>query len=228
MTVEQFEQAIRDFGIEAACNYFGYKQGDLFIEKMKQKLAPIPIEPEQPEPMPEPIQNTILDLSRFQDYIQVWTAGMGSGNGKEPVGGYGVLLVYKGKEKPLWGFTENVTSQRMQLVAVVSGLEGVINKDLPVVVFSESDFIIQAIKEKWFEQWQKNNWKTESGDPVMDQDLWQKLLQFYYDYIVNEVNLKFVHISDDSVKFYIEQAKVLAKKGVDMGNKNPIAKRVGV
>lgn len=220
MDIEQFEQTIREFGIEEACLYFGYKKGDWFIEKMKQSLAPIQTEPINP-PIAEPVQeNAILDLSQYDDYIQVWTDGACPDNGNaNAVGGYGAVLVYKGKEKPIWGFKKQATNQEMELFAVSEALKQITNNNMPVVVFSDSDYVVRCFTEKWFEKWNNNGWINANNKPVAHKNLWEILIKIYLAYQLAETDFKFVHVPAHSGLKYNEQADALAKKAVNEGMK---------
>lgn len=104
--------------------------------------------------------------------IVLYTDGACSGN--PGIGGWGAILFYKGKEKILSGGEILTTNNRMELMAVIKGLEA-IKEGCKVDVYSDSAYVVNAFEQKWIEKWQSNGWKSSKGD-VLNMDLWQKLL----------------------------------------------------
>lgn len=110
--------------------------------------------------------------------VEMYTDGACSGN--PGAGGYGTILRFKdskGKyhEKELTAGYKLTTNNRMELLAVIVGLEA-LNKPCKVRITSDSKYFIDAFEQKWIESWQKNNWKTAAKKPVKNVDLWQRLL----------------------------------------------------
>ena len=110
--------------------------------------------------------------------VEMYTDGACSGN--PGAGGYGTILRFKdstGKyhEKELTAGYKLTTNNRMELLAVIVGLEA-LKKPCKVRITSDSKYFIDAFEQKWIESWQKNNWKTASKKPVKNIDLWQRLL----------------------------------------------------
>ncbi len=105
--------------------------------------------------------------------VVLYTDGACSGN--PGAGGWAAILSYNGKEKVLSGGEANTTNNRMELMAVISGLESV-KLDVPVQVFSDSAYVVNAYLKNWLAGWQKNAWKTAGGSEVQNKDLWQRLL----------------------------------------------------
>ncbi|MBW2688979.1 MAG: ribonuclease HI [Deltaproteobacteria bacterium] len=95
----------------------------------------------------------------------------GSSNNSGP-GGYGVILRYGEHEKELSGFEPVSTSQRMELLAAIKGLES-LNNPSKVHVFSDSQYLIQGMG-KWIHGWARNG-RLEDPDALANQDLWQQL-----------------------------------------------------
>ncbi len=106
--------------------------------------------------------------------IVLYTDGACSGNpGK---GGWGVILQYAGHEKVLSGGEVETTNNRMELMAVIKGLEA-LKEPCNVQIFSDSAYVVNAFLQGWVDSWIANNWKTSSKKAVLNVDLWQRLLK---------------------------------------------------
>ena len=99
----------------------------------------------------------------------------GSSLGNPGPGGWGTILKYKNHIKELSGGQENTTNNQMELLGVIKGLEA-LKEPCNVTIVSDSKYVVQAINE-WLSNWQKNNWKNASKQPVKNQDLWKKYLE---------------------------------------------------
>ncbi len=108
-----------------------------------------------------------------ENSVVIYTDGACSGN--PGAGGWASILSYKGKEKVLSGGEEMTTNNRMELMAVIKGLESV-KSNLPVQIFSDSAYVVNAFNQNWIASWQKNNWKTSGKGDVLNKDLWQRLI----------------------------------------------------
>ena len=73
-----------------------------------------------------------------------------------------------------YNYEEQTTNNRMELLAVIVGLEA-LKKPCKVKICSDSKYFIDAFEQKWIENWKKNNWRTATKQPVKNQDLWQQL-----------------------------------------------------
>jgi len=103
--------------------------------------------------------------------VEMYTDGACRGNpGK---GGWGALLRYGDVEKTLYGGESMTTNNRMELTAVIKGLEA-LNKPCQVKVTTDSKYVLTGITE-WMPNWKKRNWRTASKKPVLNVDLWKKL-----------------------------------------------------
>ena len=111
--------------------------------------------------------------------VKIFTDGAARGNPEGP-GGYGAILQYvdqKGMlhEKELSGGYVKTTNNRMELMAVIAGLEA-LNRPCRVEVISDSKYVTDAFNKHWIDGWLKKNWKGASG-PVKNVDLWKRLLK---------------------------------------------------
>ncbi len=106
--------------------------------------------------------------------IILYTDGACSGNpGK---GGWGAILKYGNHEKVLSGGEKETTNNRMELLAVIKGLEALKEK-CSIEIYSDSAYVVNAFLQGWLSAWKENNWKTSSKKDVLNIDLWKRLDQ---------------------------------------------------
>ncbi len=110
--------------------------------------------------------------------VILYTDGACSGN--PGPGGWGAILQYEGREKELAGGEENTTNNRMELTAIIKGLKA-LKQPCRVDVHSDSRYIVDAINKGWLEDWVERGWrkivKKGRGQPVLNVDLWQRLVE---------------------------------------------------
>ncbi len=106
--------------------------------------------------------------------IKMYTDGACKGN--PGAGGYACILVYGENEKVLSGGERETTNNRMELSAVIAGLEA-LKEPCAVEVISDSKYVVSAINEGWLRSWVKNNWKKSDKKPVLNVDLWQRFIE---------------------------------------------------
>ncbi len=106
--------------------------------------------------------------------VTIYTDGACSGN--PGVGGWAAVLSYKNVQKEISGFDMETTNNRMEITAVIEALRCV--KDgWKCVVYSDSQYVVDAFNKNWISSWQSNRWRTAGKDPVKNVDLWQELIQ---------------------------------------------------
>lgn len=103
--------------------------------------------------------------------ITIYTDGACSGN--PGPGGWGAILDYKGTKREMSGGEAQTTNNRMELMGVISALEA-LNEPCEVELFTDSQYIVKAINEKWLTSWKAKNWKRKGGE-LKNIDLWQRL-----------------------------------------------------
>jgi len=113
------------------------------------------------------------DTQAPKPHVQLYTDGACSGN--PGPGGWGYILKHaaSGKSRESSGAEPATTNNRMELMAVISGLEA-LNKSSRVEIWSDSQYVLNGLKE-WLDGWKKKGWKTASKQPVKNIDLWQRL-----------------------------------------------------
>jgi ribonuclease HI len=103
--------------------------------------------------------------------VEIFTDGACSGN--PGPGGWGAILRSKGVEKELSGGEKDTTNNRMEMMAVIAGLEA-LTKACEVKVVTDSQYVMKGMLE-WLPGWKKRGWKTASKQPVKNVDLWQRM-----------------------------------------------------
>ena len=105
------------------------------------------------------------------DTIYIYSDGACKGN--PGAGGWGALLVTDGHRKEICGGEANTTNNRMEMTAVIRALES-LKRPSTVEVHTDSQYVQKGISE-WMSGWKRRNWRTASGHPVKNQDLWLQL-----------------------------------------------------
>jgi len=105
------------------------------------------------------------------DWVEIYSDGACKGNPGR--GGWGALLRYKGVEKELCGGEANTTNNRMELTAIIRGLEA-LTRSSRVRVVTDSQYVKQGITQ-WIVRWRDNGWRTADKQPVKNRDLWERL-----------------------------------------------------
>lgn len=112
--------------------------------------------------------------------VKIYTDGAARGNPDGP-GGYGTVLEYVDTtgqlhKKELSQGYEKTTNNRMELMAVIAGLEA-LNRSCEVEVYSDSQYVVNAFNQHWVDGWIKKGWKRGKNEPVKNVDLWKRLLE---------------------------------------------------
>lgn len=138
--------------------------------------------------------------------VEMYTDGACRGN--PGPGGWGVLLRYQGKEKELYGGEANTTNNRMELSAVIFGLQA-LSRSVEVTVITDSQYVKNGMQQ-WIHSWKRNGWRTAARKPVKNVDLWQQL-----DELVTQHEVSWQWVRGHSGHEENERADELANKGID-------------
>ena len=112
-------------------------------------------------------------MKRDEDKIvEIFADGACLGN--PGPGGYGTILRYRKQEKEISGYCPNTTNNRMELMAVIEGLKA-LKRPSQVRIFTDSNYVFKGITA-WINSWQKRNWLNSRKRPVLNRDLWERLL----------------------------------------------------
>lgn len=92
----------------------------------------------------------------------------GSSRGNPGPGGYGTILIWKGHRKELSGGFRLTTNNRMELMAVIAGLEALSREGLIITIHSDSQYVVNAVEKGWLKNWVASNFKGGKKN----KDLW--------------------------------------------------------
>ena len=106
-----------------------------------------------------------------EEAVEIFTDGACRGN--PGPGGWGVVLRFNGNEKELWGGEAATTNNRMELTAVIRGLEA-LTRPSRVRVYTDSQYVQKGISE-WIHSWKRRGWRTADKKDVKNVDLWKAL-----------------------------------------------------
>lgn len=148
--------------------------------------------------------------------VKIYTDGAARGNPDGP-GGFGAVLEYvdtKGKlhTKEMSRGYVRTTNNRMELMAVIAGLEA-LNRPCQVQVYSDSKYVVDAFNQHWIDSWQKKNWKRGKNEPVKNVDLWKRLLEAKKQHQVT-----FCWVKGHDGHIQNERCDTLATMAADGGN----------
>jgi ribonuclease HI len=104
--------------------------------------------------------------------ITIFTDGAAKGN--PGPGGYGTVMIYKQHRKELSEGFRLTTNNRMELLAVIKGLEALRKPGSEVTIYSDSKYVVEAVEKGWIWNWQKKGFKK-----VKNVDLWQRFIPLY-------------------------------------------------
>jgi ribonuclease HI len=107
--------------------------------------------------------------------IKIYTDGAAQGN--PGPGGYGVVLKFKDAVKEMAEGFRLTTNNRMELLAVIKGLEAIKKEGIPVTVYSDSQYVVNSVEKGWIWTWQKKNFKDKANV-----DLWQRYIPLHHKF----------------------------------------------
>ncbi|MCJ7593471.1 MAG: ribonuclease HI [Desulfobacterales bacterium] len=105
--------------------------------------------------------------------VEIYTDGACSGN--PGPGGYGALLKYRGETKEASGYDPETTNNRMELTAVIEGLR-LLKRPCRIMVVTDSSYVVKGMTE-WIDGWRRKKWLNSKKKPVLNRDLWERLLE---------------------------------------------------
>lgn len=117
-----------------------------------------------------------------EDAVDIYTDGACSGN--PGPGGWGVVMRWKGVEKEMSGSEDDTTNNRMELMAVIVGLESLKRGVDKVNIHTDSKYVMDGAS-KWLHGWKRNGWKTGSKKAVKNQEHWKRLDEALKGHTVN-------------------------------------------
>jgi ribonuclease HI len=104
----------------------------------------------------------------------------GSSRGNPGPGGYGVVMVWGNSQKELSAGYRLTTNNRMELMAVVVALQSLTRKNIPLTIYTDSQYIVNSIEKKWLNGWIKTGFKGGKKN----KDLWMKYYELSKDFTI--------------------------------------------
>lgn len=138
--------------------------------------------------------------------IEIYTDGACRGN--PGPGGWGVLLIYEGIKKTLYGGAQDTTNNRMEMQAVIEALKA-LKSDCEVSLYTDSKYVMDGIN-KWLPGWKKRDWQTSNKKPVKNKDLWEIL-----DIATQSYKIEWHWVKGHTGNPGNEKADSLANRGID-------------
>ena len=106
--------------------------------------------------------------------VTLYTDGGALGN--PGPGGYGAVLLYKSQRKELSGGFRRTTNNRMELMAVISGLEA-LKAPCRITIYTDSRYVADAVEKGWAKRWRAAGWMRNKKERALNPDLWERLLE---------------------------------------------------
>ncbi len=149
--------------------------------------------------------------------VTIYTDGAARGNPDGP-GGYGTVLTFtdsKGirHEKELSAGYKKTTNNRMELMAVIVGLEA-LSRPCEVEVVSDSKYVTDAFNQHWLDSWIAKGWKRGKNETVKNVELWKRLKAA----VDRHNSVTFTWVKGHDGHLYNEKCDMLATSAADGGN----------
>src|SRR5690625_1846921 len=141
----------------------------------------------------------------MKDEVTIYTDGACSGN--PGPGGWGAILMGRGREREISGSAKETTNNRMEMTAVIEALR-MLKRPCRVKIHSDSALIINAFNKGWIRNWQRRGWLKADKKPVENRDLWEKMLAAMEPHDVEWIKVK--GHSDDELNNRADRLAVAA------------------
>ena len=142
----------------------------------------------------------------MEEKVIIYTDGACSGN--PGPGGWGAILMYKGAKKEISGGMKQTTNNIMEVTAVIEALK-CLKIESNVQVYSDSAYTVNAFNQGWIYNWVKKGWRTASGEPVKNKELWQEL----YD-LTKKHKVEFIKVKGHSDNEFNNRCDEMARNAI--------------
>ena len=153
-------------------------------------------------------------------HVIIITDGACSGN--PGPGGWAAILQYQNRELVIGGNAADTTNNRMELQAVIAGLEA-LRFPCEVSVITDSAYVANTGNGGWIHKWQKAGWKTASNKPVKNIDLWQRVAE-----LASIHNVRFQKVQGHAGHYLNERADVEAVRLRDQAKSGKIVHKINL
>lgn len=160
--------------------------------------------------------------------IKIYTDGSCSKN--PGPGGWGVAVLSSDNFQTLGGYDVNTTNNKMELKAFIEALKFIVshkNKKEKFKLFADSSYVVNAMNNDWLENWEKNSWKTKTGDDVKNKEQWKEVSKLMKLVEKENVELTIMKVKGHSGDTFNDIADrvarsntLLAKKELEKQNEN--------
>jgi ribonuclease HI len=133
----------------------------------------------------------------------------GSSRGNPGPGGYGTILLWGNTRKELSGGYRYTTNNRMELMAVIAGLEALKKEGLKITIYSDSQYVVKAVEQGWLKNWIATNFKGGKKN----KDLW-----LHYHDLAQKNNIRFVWVKGHADNENNNRCDILATEAADGKN----------
>ncbi len=130
----------------------------------------------------------------------------GSSRGNPGRGGYGAILIWGNHRKELSKGYRLTTNNRMELLAVIAGLEAIKKNELPITVYSDSQYVVNSVERGWLNTWVKTDFKGGKKN----KDLWK-----HYHELAKQFTIKFKWVQGHAYNPYNNRCDELATSAAD-------------
>ena len=151
--------------------------------------------------------------------VRMFTDGACSNN--PGPGGYAALITTTLGTKTISGFEMETTNNRMELMAVIKGIEEVMNvifleeqKIEKLEIISDSAYVVNAINQNWLQSWKTNGFKTKDNKPIKNIEIWQKLDEQLETLKFIEVEIVFTKIKGHNGNYFNEMVDKIAREEI--------------
>ncbi len=148
-----------------------------------------------------------MNIPYHMSNITLYTDGSSRGN--PGPGGYGIVLIYKQHRKEISKGFRLTTNNRMELLAVIDGLRALTRNDLPVHIYSDSQYVVNAVQKGWLKKWLQTGFKGGKKNA----DLWR-----LYDEISKPFKIEFFWVRGHADNALNNRCDTLATAAADGSN----------
>ena len=136
--------------------------------------------------------------------LVIYTDGAARGN--PGPGGYGAILMYGGNVKELSAGYRLTTNNRMELMAVIAALKALRKKNIPLTIYTDSQYVLNSVEKKWLDNWIRTDFKGGKKN----KDLWMEYYHLAKDFLIN-----FTWVKGHAENIYNNRCDELATAAAD-------------